>query len=333
MRLERPFLFLALIVTSFLFSCEKKESAIVLPPKGSAELVRIETGEDYEDQVFFDFETGQIVQTSKVKSWDLAFEASPTGYHIFMNGDKNIYIHNTHNSNIAAIPDANSLMALQDTAWKADASCGLPDSTGIGEWKNSSGLSKNEVYVLKFGDDTYKKFVLESVTTTGYVFKYGDLDATSLQSIEIPKNTLYNFTYFSFDNGGKLVTPEPPKATWDIVFTRYRFFYYNLNNFPYLVSGVLLNPYNTSARVDTTSSFVAVEASNAIASHTFSNHRDAIGWRWKTYNFTNGRYEVDPSRTYIIKTRKGQYWKMHFLNFYNSADIKGSPSFEYERIQ
>jgi hypothetical protein len=170
------------------------------------------------------------------------------------------------------------------------------------------------------------------VNSTEYVLLYGDLNGGIVDTIVIPKSPLHSFVYFSFSDGGKIVNAEPPKDTWDIVFTHYRYVYHDLNDFPYLVSGVLLNAYNTTAKVDSTSTFSDVSYSNSANASIFSNHRDVIGWTWKNYDQSTGRYTVNSSRNFIIKTRKGQYWKMRFIDFYYPAGIKGSPTFEYERI-
>jgi hypothetical protein len=325
MRLDRFHTLLVLMGLLFA-SCEKSETPVKLPPAGSAQQTKIDLGEDYEDQIFFDFETGKEVMMSKVSSWDLAFEASADGYHVFINGGRNIFINHTNSFVPSSVTSADQVSPEQ---WQADASCGLPDSTCIGEWVDSYGASKNEVYIVKIDPVTFMKLVLVSVDHNEYVIKYGDIGATELTTLTIPKDNQFNFTYFSFSDGGKIVSPEPPKDTWDIVFTRYRIVYYDLNNFPYLVSGVLLNPNNTTASADSVLGFDTLTYNNGYA---FSNHRDVIGFDWKMYNFTSGRYEVKPNKCYLVKTRKNQYWKIHFLGFYSNAGLKGSPSFEFERV-
>ncbi len=322
-----------LIILTFvllLTSCEKVESPVVLPVKGGTDLFRVDMGEEYENQIFFDFSTRQVVMTSKVNSWDLAFDADPKGYHVFMNGGKNIFITNTHTHNPAEIT-AMKASAVADSCWKFDAPSGMTDSTGLGEWRDGAGNSKKEVFIVKFHDGTYKKIILLDVNNASYTMAYGDIASTTLDTIEIPKDPTYNYAYFSFANNGKLVLPEPPKESWDIVFTRYRYIYYDLNNFPYSVNGVLLNPFNTAAAADSVTAFSDITYSNATPPN-FSTHRDVIGWDWKLYNFNTGMYEVKPWKNYVLKSRTGYYWKLHFVDFYGPTGMKGSPSFEFERI-
>ncbi len=322
------------IVLGLLFaSCEKKEQPVTLPAKGAAQVARVEMGEDYTDQVFFDLETNSIVTTSTVAGWDLAFESGAAQKHIFLNGGNDIFVYNTHTSDIDNVRLPDNLSAGD---WKFDSPHGVSDSTAIGDCFNNTGLSKNEVYIVKLNPslfaDTFKKIMLLSVDNESYIMRYGDLKGGDVKTIKIPKDPNYNFTYFSFSDGGSVVHPEPPKNTWDIVFTRYRHVYYELNNFPYIVSGVLLNPYNTTAYKDSSAGYQNIDI-NTIAHASFVPFRDLIGFDWKTYDFDNGRYTVNPKKTFIIKTRKDEYWKLHFLDYYNDKGIKGSPSFEFERLQ
>ena len=325
----------ALFVASglLLASCEKKEQPVALPEKGKAEIAQVDMGEDYTDQIFFDLETNSIVTTSTINSWDLAFESGANGKHIFINGGNDIFVYNTHRSDINNVTLPSK---LADEDWSMDSPHGLPDSTALGNCFNANGMSKNEVYIIKLNPslfpDTFKKIMLVSVDPQKYIMTYGDLKGGEVKSITIPKDNNYNYTYFSFSEGGNVVHPEPPKNTWDFVFTRYRHIYYDLDNFPYLVSGVLLNPYNTTAFEDTLAGYQNIDI-NTITHAQFSPFRDIIGFDWKTYNFDKSKYSVTPNKAYIIKTRKDQYWKLRFLDFYNDKGVKGSPSFEFERLQ
>lgn len=329
LRLSALFLALGLLLAS----CEKKEQPVTLPEKGKAEAAQVEMGEDYTDQVFFDFETNSIVTTSVASSWDLAFEASATGRHIFINGGNDIFVYNTHKSDINNVTLPANLSAKD---WKVDSPHGVSDSTAIGDCFNTTGVSKNEVYIIKLNPslfpDTFKKIMLVSVDAKNYIMSYGDLKGGEVKSITIPKDNNYNFTYFSFSDGGNVVHPEPPKNTWDIVFTRYRHIYYELDDFPYLVSGVLLNPNNTTAFEDSTLGYQAIDI-NTITHASFLPFRDIIGYDWKVYDFDKSRYSINPKKAFIVKTRKDQYWKLHFLDFYSDKGVKGSPSFEFERLQ
>lgn len=323
---------LYIVSAALLFAgCEKKDEPVPLPQKGEAEYGNVEMGEDYTDQVFFDLETGRVVHMSEINSWHLAFDASVQGFHMFLNGGADVMIYNTGETNFSNVTSA---PAAHSKEWIFDRPCGLPDSTAMGDWRSAGGLSKNEIYIVKlnptYDPNNLKKMRLVYVSNTEYVLEYADLDEKITHTISIPKDENYNYSYFTFRNGGKTIQPDPPKNTWDIVFTRYRYIYYDLDNFPYMVNGVLLNPYKTTAAKDTSTAFADLEGTK-ITELQYSNHRDVIGFDWKEYNFNTERYEINRNFNYVIKTRKDQYYKMRFLDFYNTQGIKGSPSFEFQR--
>lgn len=295
-------------------------------------MATVTMGIDYQTQIYFDFGTNSVVKTIPYKVWDLAFEAGKDGRHVFMNGAKNVFIYNTHETDPAKITEGYQY-SIQDSSYSFDAPCGLPDSTGIGEWYAADKETKNEVYLVNLkGEKAYKKMVLKSVNENSYTLAYGNLADNELKTITIPKDDRYNYIFFSFADGGEIVSSEPPKETWDIVFTYYRHYYYDLS-MPYLVTGVLLNPYKTSALLDTATAYTDY---SSVSNKAFSNHRDVIGFDWKAVQIdmqTNtATYTIRPKNVYVIKNRDDQYWKLHFLGFYDNNGVKGSPSFEFERI-
>ena len=298
-------------------------------------MATVNMGINYETQVYFDLETNSIVKTIPYKVWDLAFQTGKDGRHVFLNGARNMFVYNTHETDPLKV-DGSYQSAIKDTSYLFDSPSGLPDSTAIGEWYTAGNVTKNEVYIINIkSTKTFKKIVIKEVTENSYILEYGDLADTKLKTITIPKDDQYNYTFFSFDNGGTIVSSEPPKDTWDIVFTYYLHVFYSLNT-PYLVSGVLLNSYNTTAFLDSASGYDNVTY-NLVSNKTFSNHRDAIGYNWKDVKINvennTAEYTTRPDKVYVIRDRKNQYWKLHFLGFYDDNGVKGSPSFEFEQIQ
>lgn len=326
------FLGLFLVISSALTSCVKDDVSVSLPQKGDAVYTSVDMGEDYDYQLFFDFQSGEVVYKSRINSWDLAFDASSSGKTVLMNGGADVFVLNTGAKDMASVTDVSGISKEE---WGFDASCGLLDSAYLKNWDDGSGMSKGDVYVLKLSPtiypDTFKKIQLVSVDADKYVLKYADLRSKDTKEIVIPKDDNYNYSYFSFSNGGEVVNPEPHKDSWDIVFTRYRYVYHELDDFPYIVSGVLSNPYKTLTYEDSTIGFSKIDETST--NQQYSNHRDIIGFDWKYYSIDKGQYTVDPKKAYIIKNRNEQYWKIHFLNFYNSSGIKGTPSFEFQRLK
>lgn len=327
-----------MILLCLFSSCEKKEDALVLPPPTGASHAMVNMGENYDKQVYFDFETGSAVFTSQLLSWDIAFEASPDGRHIFLNGGKNVLVYNTHSTSMNQLTDIPAGLSSSGYGWDIDSPGGQPTATGIGDWFDSKGATKGEVYLLQTAPDEFRKMRILAANSSSYTIEWAALNATGTPlQIILPKDIAYNFVHFSFSTG--LVHPEPPKAAWDVVFTYYKDLVFNsapgINDYvPYRVSGVLLNPANTSAATDDTHDFTAITLSTA-QSLPFITRRNIIGYDWKDINSrsSTGTYTVNRSKNYILHTRKDQLYKLHFLDFYDSAGIKGHPSFEYERLK
>lgn len=321
-----------LILLTLLAACEKKDTAVTLPPKGIAVQNSVDMGEDYLTQLFFDFESNSVVYTSTINDWDLAFETSSSGFHVFMN-DPKWKIYNTHINDFERVT---VLPKLNDKDWRYDAPCGLPDSTAIGTWQTLD-QSNDDVFIMMKDSDVlhpvYMKIMLLNYSDRQYTLAYGNLSDPQPHIVTIPKDNNYNYTYFSFSKG--VIQMEPPKDTWDIVFTRYKNIYYELNNFPYTVTGVLLNPYKTTAVQDSITGFENINQTD-LNKYKYSNFRNVIGFDWKTFDYSHpetASYIVNPKKCYIVNTRNGQYYKLHFLDFYSSTKMKGHPTFEFVRLQ
>jgi hypothetical protein len=244
----RPRLIIFIVAVCLLPSCEKDEKALVLPPPTGASHASVDMGWNgiiYERQIFFDFDTDTVVFTSDWTSWDLAFEASPDGRHVFMNGGNGVFVYNMHTQDMQQVTELPA--HITSTSWQLDASCGLPDSTGIGEWCGAGGTTKGEVYIVQAPQGTYQKMRILALDASGYTIEWAPLeDKGTPATVHLAKDPAYNYVYFSFAKG--IVNPEPPKNTWDVVFTRYRPLIYDNTTkqyIPYSVTGVLLNPYNT----------------------------------------------------------------------------------------
>lgn len=311
------------VMTTF-YACKKTEQPIPLPEKTSAISTRADMGLDYSNQVFVSLKQNKIVHTSKNASWDLAFETGADHFSVYINGSKNLFVYNTHLQDPAKV---NQTMSIPPGQWLVDAPNGNPSQTGIGSWREENGDSKEEVYMIKIGSVNikYYKIVIRKGDASGYTLAFGAIQDTELQEITIPKDEAYNYSYFNLEEGA-LAYPEPPRTDWDVVFTRYMHIYYDMDNFPYPVNGVLLNPYQTSVLVaDTTLSFEEVAYNPDYTDADFSRDRDFIGFNWKTYNTST--YTVNSHKVYIIRTQEDRQWKWRFLSY-----EKGNTAFQFELI-
>lgn len=314
----------------FLTSCEKDDSPYILPDPGNVELAQVSMGETYNTQIYFDFETKKQY-SNNLYDWDLAFETASDAFLVRMNGGKQVQLYNTLNTNF------NMPFSIAGIEWKWDSPDGNTDSVATNGWYNLAAASTNfYVYLIDRGPETisnrYKKMQLLEVDQDKYRFVFANIDGSEEKYFQIEKDSIFNFVYFTFNDGGKKVTIEPGKYKYDILFTRYRYIYYNLFPvLPYTVNGVLINPFNTAVAADSITSFDSIDYEFA-KSMTYTDTYDVIGFDWKTYNFTNSIYEVNAKKCYVLKNNQGVYFKFRFIDFYDEQGIKGSPEFEYQRL-
>lgn len=313
-----------IFVISGLSSCFKGDEPVTLPAPGDQELFQVAQGPDYARQEYFDMQT-QDTLGSQHDVWDLCFEAGITGWHIWLNGGNLALIANMNTQDFDAITDT------AGASWKWDESSWNPDSTAVGDWRDV-----RMVYILDRGyqktpADRFRKIIFQSVDDANYEIQYSNLDGSNQSIVQISKNSQYSYIYFTLDNGGNVLDIEPDKQHWDLLFTRYRYIFYDQHPpLPYLVTGVLINP-ETAVAVDSSMLFSAIDYQKA-STLTYSNERDIIGWNWKHFDFTSGLYVVHSNVNYIIRDMEGVYWKLHFVDFYNDQGEKGYPQFEFQRL-
>jgi hypothetical protein len=308
-----------------LTSCFKEDVKIEPHLPGDVNTVQIQIGYPYLNQVYYNCEQNKIVSTNSRYDWDLAFESSPSGYHIKLNTAKGMLSSNQGDIDFINVISASGL------DWQWDNSNGDLSETAIGEW------TPQTTYVLNLQSDEagnslgYKKIKFESVTDSTYTFSYANLDGSNFTIFELEKNNAVNFVHFSFVNGGVAKNIEPPKADWDLCFTNYQNFFSNLP-LPFVITGVLSNRYS-GIRIaeDTLSQFAIIELKDTI-NYDFTQFQDEIGYDWKIRNSADNSFTIDDRKSYILKNQNGLYFKIRFIDFYNSTGSKGYPTFEIQKM-
>lgn len=279
-------------------------------------------------QTFFYLKDTLVVAHINNDDWDLGFESTPTGYHIFLNNSKTMFAGNTGLTDFASVtsPEVNTTF---------DMSSGNIDSTAIGNWGDFSDVLNpiypKNVYIINLGKNDagvaygYKKIIFEKLENSNYFIHYANLDNTDEHSFQVPKNSALNFVQFSFNNGGNLDVQQPEKALWDLKFTKYTSILYD-KGLPvqYTVRGVLINSGILVAK-DLDSPFYSIDITK-IGGYSFSAKQDIIGYNWKLYK--DGVYSIIPNLSYIIKDRDDNYFKIRFTEYTSNGDI----SFEMEKL-
>lgn len=307
-----------------LLACRKEEIAIPNHNPGKVITATVDMTKDYRWQIYFDLKTNSVVGKNRKKAWDLGFETSATGFHVVINSSKFMTVYNTGETDFATV----STIAGEQLN---DAVSGNFDSTAIGDWRNTK-----PVYIIDRGFDVSGvdcgkvKFQLLAYDDNSYTIQFANLDNTAHQNKTIKKDSLYNFTFLSFDQGGKIVNIEPPKATWDLCFTQYTDLIPNGNDkILYLVTGCLLNRYKTQATTTTQDKFENINALS-INNTSLSSAINTIGYAWKER--INEVYVIDVKKNYIIQNHEGILYKLRFIDFYNNQGIKGNPKFEFQEL-
>jgi len=327
----KSYIVIAVVGLSAIFSsCKKEEKPIILPDTSkSLEVVSVKMGVDYNTQIFYSL-SEKTIATNNLNNWDLSLECGADGFHFWLNGGKGVYAYNTKDTTFE------KTYSIDDLEWRWDDPSGNLDSTAIGNWfDKQTSKSYNNVYLIDRGAEEtsrYKKLVIISFSDNAYVIKYSNLDGTEEYSNIISKAENKSRIYFSLNNAGQTMDIEPDKNSWDILFTKYRHVYYEMDPVvSYIVNGVILNPYSTTAARDTSNTFDAIDLAKA-QSFNYTNKLNIIGFDWKYYNLASGQFMVNKNQIYVIKTSKGDYYKMRFIDFYDDQGQKGAPKFELKQL-
>ncbi len=323
-----------------LTSCFKDDERIPPYDRGDRITATIELTQNYKYQVFFNLDENQVVSVNEKTNWDLAFECSSVGNHILLNTSNFMMSCNT------GLTDPTQVFTQSGWNMTYDPSSGNLDSTAVNNWMNISNndtIFSRNVYVIDRGYDElgnllgWKKVVFDSIIGQTYYFRYGNLNSTELTSASINKKLGMNFVYFSFAEPTEAATVEPLSNRYDLVFGQYTTLLYTNEGdpYPYLVTGVLLNRFETLVAFDSIHHFdsITMEQVNELL---FTRQNDRIGYNWKDVvgDVESGQvsYIVKPEWNYIIRSQSGFYFKMRFIGFYNNLGEKGFPTFEYQKL-
>ncbi len=178
---------------------------------------------------------------------------------------------------------------------------------------NTHEIYGDSLYIIKLNNGAYKKLFIVSLIKGTFTFKYANLDGSNEQTIIIKKTDYANknFAYYSIEHGTAL-NPEPANDTWELLFTRYLTFFPDLNNFPYVVTGVLSNVGVTVAECR---QIPDPNTYNNWQAHGFETPRNEIGYDWKVFDMQGNSYVVEDSLLYFVKTIDEAVWKVIFTDF------------------
>lgn len=323
------YLLISIVFTATFSGCLPEDERVQPRQPGTLTQGSVTMGSDYRTQVYYDLGTAAVVGTADKMAWDLAFDASPGGVAIWLNSGRVMQAAPTPTSDMHAVP---LLAALH---FRPDDTDGHAENSATAGWENDPG----RVWVIDRGYTSSGlpippvKVRFLSVDSLAYRLEMAPwASPTATATWTISKRQGYNRVYLSLEGQGSIQEIEPRQDTWDIQFTQYTARLFDgTDTIPYLVTGVLHNPYMVNSALDTLIPFEAIDRQTAMTRARISD-QDAIGYAWKAFDFDTGTYVVDPLRTYLIEDTEGLLYKLRFTDFYSADGQKGAPQFAFQRL-
>lgn len=332
------FSILILSITVLVSSCFKEDALIVPHEPGNFITDTVALTDTYKYQVYYSLYDSTVAGSSIRSIWDLGFESSRDGWRVTLNSScfmKSAYLEGQVFGNPSDTTGAK---------WLFNPSDGSADSLAIGKWFTVDGndtVGTNRLVLIDRGVDVkggprgFSQLVIDSLVNGTYYFRIAAFNGTNPRSFSIRKENGVNQVLFSISTPETVVS-EPARSAWDLLFTQYTTLLFTDvgEPYPYLVTGVLLNPSLVVVAVDSLSTFENITF-ETVQSMPFTKQADAIGYHWKKYNFDDGTYFVDTKVIFIIRDTKGFFYKLRFKDFYkllNNRLQKGYPSFEYQKL-
>lgn len=307
-----------------LSGCLRDEIPVAAFDRGDAITAQVVMQADYRDQIWFDLSENQVVSSNARTAWDIGFVCADSVDLISLN---------TSLAASAVIVTDQSFAEIHkigDLKLRPDHPTGQLDSMAL------FGLQPGQVAVIDRGYDPAGRLLgtrkLELLTSEpgSYRFRVAKLDGSDEQEFSIAKDPVYNFLAFSF-NTNEWVSIEPPKDTYDFVFTTYTHLFYDPEYQPYLVNGILLNPCETWAYEWDQVEFSRLGLAD-MDTISWSADWDVIGFDWKAFSLEDNQFSILPDRVYGVEDAEGFLYKIQFLDFYDPEGNKGSPLFSFQRL-
>ena len=288
--------------------------------------VNLSLGASYANQVYYKLSTQ--TQTSVVAgSWDIAFfRASNFDHGIRVNDGIGIEVFEAANQ-ASGWSDVNitnetswSKLYNSDTDRVVGAFMKGSATYGWGEYNTTSHhITGTIIYVLKYTDGSYKKFICEDFFG-GYTIKYASWNGSAWGEdksavIANSSNTENTYNYFSLQNDTEVLV-EPAAVDWDFVFTKY---FTNVSGTKYNVTGALSSDNVT----------VATATGDSTNSLAYSEDINTIGWNWKSLN-SSFTYNVDSDSKFYIKDKDESIYKMYFTQYEGGST--GNLAFNFEDV-
>ena len=266
--------------------------------------------------VFFDFSSGTVT-TKNHKSWDIAIDCADTTKMVANSGDygNGVYVAETN----GAFGGDYSGVSIDGTVFSQYTF----ETNNILNAFQTSG----NVYLVLDHDGTLFQIQYVEKTATAVTIRKADADGSNPVTNVINIDVAYDYAYVDLsDSGTGQVTVAPPKADWDIKFSRGN---YHTPGHGGSYSGGSCIFLNVASGVQAgVVESVNITAVTDVSGVTFSGSVDAIGKDWYSYTGMPPTYSQEVE-TWVVRTAEGNYAKFQISSWYGPSDEKFYCDFVY----
>ncbi|PRY84635.1 HmuY family protein [Mongoliibacter ruber] len=342
---------LALASTGLLFSCTDENNPIIETPPVEDAFMEIDGGGSTFPNMSFVKLSTENQKTVTRSTWDLAFSSS-SEFKVLINGTTGAMAYKTDFNSFDELDESyveklrtDGVLLLDfnnmnSILYVDDPKNPIANGTAIGSIANTESESKVIVYQRGKGGVEEREWQKLRVFKSGvkYILQYAPIASEDYTTVEITKDSDFNFVYFSLDSGK--VEVEPKKNDWDFVWTAGT----SSTPFPQAANGTLgyffqdlvyHNIYGGVGAAVVMEEFKAYEnfEETDLAGITFNtDDRLTIGSSWRSGGGPNASPAVREDRYYLLKDNKGNIYKLRFLSL-TSGGERGRPSLEYALVK
>lgn len=298
----------------------------------------VSIGANYTNQTFYSFSNGTVASVSNT-DWDLGLQLRGFAASILINSKNNVRLFTANKAaaewNTMPASDTTGIIGNtayelfnSDTSWDFGAFNTTNDASNMFDlgWGlydfSTHAIVGDSVYYIMLSNGDVKKFMLESLISGIYNFRWADPDGTNEITAAVDKSIYLGkfFVYYSLTNN-MVIDREPVYNAWDLSFAQYM----TLTPFTYKVTGVLANDSVRAVKA------YPVDISSVFANGlTFHDEINTIGYDWKTFDMNTFTWTIADSTVYFVEDRQGAVWKMIFTGFGGSAN--GEFYFDQEMV-
>ncbi len=284
----------------------------------------VSMGAGYLNEIYYSAANG-FVKESLRDQWDIAFRTGIMSSSILTNDGTGVTLYTYPKADTAgwASIDTTGLstwpqMFNDPNDWENGAfsrnAKGHPDY-GWGIYNQQThNLTGDSIFIIQLRDGSFKKLWIKMKHSSAdtYDFRYANLDGSNNQDVSLNLTTHQGVDFYGYDLENNLEKSfQPDKASWDILFTKYK----GINTGqPYTVTGVLSNDGLKVKRVPG-----VPQSFNNWWQNDWDSTRSVIGYDWKIYN---AGYVVDDSLVFFVLNPTGDIYKLYFTKFEGSATGK-----------